>query len=90
MKIKDSFWLGLLVGAVSFGLTFLLLYFINWESLGIFSNRAPYLLAFIPGIILFRMMMVKWNLDRMGRGVLAVTVGGMLLVFFLVKSTVNP
>ena len=73
-----------------FGLTFLPLYFINWESLGIFANRAPYLLAFIPGVILFRMMLVKWKLEKMGKGVLAVTIVGMLLVFFLVKSVVNP
>ena len=84
MEIKDNFWLGLLAGAASFGLFFLLLSLINWESLGAFSNRAPYLLAFIPGIILFRMMLVKWNLDKMGRGVLAITIVGMLLVFFLV------
>ena len=42
MKIKDNFWLGLLLGAACFGLTFLLLYFINWESLGIFAKRAPF------------------------------------------------
>ena len=84
MKIKDNFLLGLLIGAVSFGLFCLLFNFINWESLGAFSNRAPYLLAFIPGVVLFRMMLVKWNLDKMGRGVLAVTIVGMLLVFFLV------
>ena len=48
MKIKDSFWLGLLIGAASFGLFFLLLSLINWESLGVFAKRAPYLLAFIP------------------------------------------
>jgi hypothetical protein len=36
------------------------------------------------------MMLVKWNLEKMGKGVLVVTVVGMLLVFFLVKSTVNP
>ena len=84
MKIKDNFWIGLLIGAASFGLFFLLLSLINWESLGAFSNRAPYLLAFIPGIVLFRMMLVKWNLDKMGRGVLAVTIVGMLLVLFLV------
>ena len=90
MKIKDNFWLGLLIGAASFGLFFLLLRLINWESLDIFANRAPFLLAFIPGVILFRMMMVKWNLEKMGKGVLAVTVVGMLLVFFLVKSVVNP
>ena len=84
MKIKDNFWLGLLAGAASFGLFYLLLSLVNWEKLGAFSTRAPVLLAFIPGVILFRMMLVKWKLDKMGRGVLAVTVVGMLLVFFLV------
>ncbi len=84
MKIKDNFWLGLLAGAASFGLFYLLLSLVNWEKLGAFSVRAPFLLAFIPSIILFRMMLVKWNLDKMGRGVLAVTIIGMLLVFFLV------
>jgi hypothetical protein len=90
MKIKDNFWLGLLIGAASFGLFFLLLSLVNWESLGIFAKRAPFLLSFIPGVILFRMMMVKWNLEKMGKGVLVVTIVGMLLVFFLVKSVVNP
>ena len=90
MKIKDNFWLGLLIGAASFGLFFLLLSLINWESIGIFAKRAPFLLAFIPGVILFRMMLVKWNLEQMGKGVLVVTIVGMLLVFFLVKSVVNP
>ena len=85
MKIKDNFWIGLLVGAASFGLFFLLLSLINFESLGIFAERAPFLLAFIPGVVLFRMMLVKWNLEKMGKGVLAVTIIGMLLVFFLVK-----
>lgn len=85
MKIKDNLWLGLLTGAASFGLFFLLLRLVDWEKLGIFADRAPFLLAFIPGVVLFRMMLVKWNLDKMGRGVLAVTVVGMLLVFFLVK-----
>ena len=84
MKIKDNFWLGLLAGVASFGLFYFLLSLIDWESLGRFSVRAPYLLAFIPGVILFRMMLVKWNLDKMGRGMLAVTIVGMLLVFFLV------
>ena len=82
MKIKDSFWLGLLVGAASFGLFYLLLSLFHWgEPYG----RAPFMLAFIPGIILFRMALVKWNYDRIGRGILAVTVIGMLLVFFLYK-----
>jgi hypothetical protein len=84
MKIKDNFWFGLLAGAASFGLFYLLLSLIPWESLGRFSTRAPFLLAFIPGVILFRMMLVKWDLEKMGKGVLVVTIVGMLLVFFLI------
>lgn len=82
MKIKDNIWLGLLAGAVCFGLFFLLLSLIPWGGP---YRRAPYLLAFIPGIILFRMLLVKWNYDKMGKGILLVTVAGMLLVFFLFK-----
>lgn len=81
MRIKDSFWIGLLVGAALFALCFVLLYLIPW---GPAYKRAPFLLAFIPGIILFRMAMVKWNMEKCGKGILAVTFVGMLLVFFLV------
>jgi hypothetical protein len=81
MKIKDNFWLGLLIGAATFGVCFLLLSLIHW---GEAFTRAPYLLAFIPGIVLFRMAMVKWNLERVGKGILAIVFVGMLLVFFLV------
>ena len=82
MKIKDSFWLGLLAGAASFGLFYLLLSLFPWgEPYG----RAPFMLAFIPDVVLFRMALVKWNYDRIGRGILAVTIVGMLLVFFLYK-----
>ena len=82
MRIKDSFWLGLLAGAASFGLFFFLLNLIPW---GEHYGRASYLLAFIPGIVLFRMLLVKWNYERIGKGILLVTVVGMLLVFFLYK-----
>ncbi len=81
MRIKDTFWLGLIVGAALFALCFLLLSLIPW---GPAYHRAPYLLAFIPGLILFRMAMVKWNMERSGKGILLVTFVGMLLVFFLI------
>ena len=84
MRIRDNFWLGLLVGSASFALFFLLFSLINWDSLGVFSTRAPFLLAFIPGIVLVRMMLVKWDLEKMGKGVLVVTIVGMLLVFFFI------
>lgn len=82
MKIKDNFFLGLLFGAVAFGITYLLLSLIPWSEK---TPSAPYLLAFIPGIILFRMMIVKWNYEKMGKGVMIISCIGMILVFFLVK-----
>lgn len=81
MRIKDSYWIGLLIGAAVFALCFLLLSLIKW---GEAYTRAPYLLAFIPGIVLFRMALVKWNMERTGKGILIVTLVGMLLVFFLI------
>ena len=82
MKIKDNFWLGMLIGAAVFALCYVLLSLIPW---GDAYTRAPYLLAFIPGIILFRMAMVKWNMERCGKGILLVNCVGLLLVFFLLK-----
>ena len=81
MRIKDSYWLGLLMGAAGFALFFLLLSLIPW---GEAYKRAPYLLAFIPGILIFRMSLVKWNMEKTGKGILIVTIVGMLLVFFLI------
>lgn len=81
MRIKDNFWLGLLIGAAVFALVYLLLSLIPW---GQAYTRAPYLLAFIPGIVLFRMCMVKWDMEKCGKGILIVTFVGLLLVFFLI------
>lgn len=82
MKIKDSFWIGLLIGAAVCALCYFLLSLVPW---GEEFKRAPFLLAFIPGIILFRMSMVKWNMERCGKGILLVNLVGLFLVFFLVK-----
>ena len=81
MRIKDNFWLGLLIGAAVFALVYLLLSLIPWGQAYI---RAPFLLAFIPGIVLFRMCMVKWDMEKCGKGILIVTLVGLLLVFFLI------
>lgn len=81
MKIKDNFFLGLLVGALVFGIFYFLLRLIPaLEN----NPRAPFLLAFIPGIVLMRIMFVNWRYDKMGKGVFLISLIGMLLVFFLV------
>lgn len=81
MRIKDTYWIGLLIGAALFALCYLLLSLIPW---GAAYSRAPFLLAFVPGVILFRMCLVKWNMEKCGKGLLIVTFIGMLLVFFLI------
>ena len=81
MRIKDTYWIGLLIGAALFALCYLLLSLIPW---GAAYSRAPFLLAFVPGVILFRMCLVKWNMEKCGKALLIVTFIGMLLVFFLI------
>ena len=81
MKLKDTFWLGLLVGLAVFAMCYLILSLFSW---GEAYHRAPFLLSFIPGIILFRMAMVQWEMEKTGKGILVVTCVGMLLVFFLI------
>lgn len=89
MKIKDNFFLGLLAGALCFGLFYFLFGLVPWENVmstfGVSLNvtQVPLLLAFVPGFFLMRLLMVKLRYDKMGRGVLLISCIGMLLVFFL-------
>lgn len=47
--------------------------------------RAPFLIALIPDVFLFRYFMVNKKQDKTGRGILLVVFAVALLVFFLIK-----
>lgn len=81
MKIKDNFWMGLLIGTVVYALVGFLLSLIPWGD-GVPANT-PYLIASFPGIILFRMSLVKWKKESLGKGIMLVTILALFVILIL-------
>ena len=80
-KIRDNFWIGLVAGVVVYALCSFLLGLIPWGE-GVPANT-PFLLASFPGIILFRMCLVKWKKEKLGKGVMFVTCLALFVILIL-------
>lgn len=81
MKIKDNFLLGLGIGIAIYALVGFLLSLIPWGE-GVPANT-PFLFASFPGIILFRMCLVKWKKEQLGKGIMAVTCLALFVILIL-------
>ena len=81
MNIKDNFWLGFGLGAAIYALVGFLLSLIPWGA-GVPANT-PYLIASFPGIILFRMCLVKWKKEQLGKGLMAITCLALFVILIL-------
>lgn len=81
MKIKDNFLHGLGFGVAIYALVGFLLSLIPWgESV---PANTPYLLASFPGIILFRMCLVKWKMEKLGKGIMLVTILALFVILII-------
>lgn len=86
MEKKDNFILGF-VGA-------LVIFIVIYSVLNLFTdfsyfsqNRESlwvYMFSLIPDLILARFMLVKWNMEKTGKGMMLVTLVGIILVMFFV------
>lgn len=81
MRINDNFWLGLGAGAAIYVLVGFLLSLIPWGA-GVPANT-PLLLASFPGIILFRLSLVRWKKERLGKGIMLVTILALFVILVL-------
>ena len=86
MKKKDNFILGF-VGAlvISIVLYSILNLFTDFPYFS--QNRESlwvYMFSLIPDLILARFMLVKWNMEKTGKGMMLVTLLGIILVMFFV------
>jgi hypothetical protein len=76
---QDSFWMGLLLGAlipaVIFGLLKLIVFFLpdKIQDANIFTLQRLLLISIIPNVLLLRYYLLKLKYDLTGRGILAVT-----------------
>ena len=86
MEKKDNF----IVGLIGAGVIFIVLYSILnlFTDFTYFSQSDDslwvYMLPLILDLILARFMLVKWNLEKTGKGMMFVTLLGIVLVMFFV------
>lgn len=86
MKIKDSFILGVLASVVIF---FVLYCVVNmFTDFPFFSQNRDslwvYMISLIPNVLLARFMLVRWDLESFGKGLLFTTLIGIILVMYIV------
>lgn len=86
MEKKDNF----IVGLIGAGVIFIVLYSILnlFTDFTYFSQSDDslwvYMLPLILDLVLARFMLVKWNLEKTGRGMMFVALLGIVLVMFFV------
>ena len=86
MEKKDNFIIGF-IGAI---VIFIVLYSILnlFTGFSYFSQDREslwvYMLSLIPDLILARFMLVKWNMEKTGKGMMLLTLLGIILVMFFV------
>ena len=86
MLKKDDFYIGFIAAIVMF--------FIIYSLLNIFTdfsyfsqNRDSlwvYILSIMPSLLLSRFMLVKWNMEKTGRGMMFFSLLGILFVMYWV------
>ncbi len=86
MLKKDSFIIGSLAAVIIF---FVLYSIVNlFTDFSYFSQSRDslwvYIVSIIPNILLARFMLVNWNMEKTGRGMMFVSLLGVLLVMYFV------
>lgn len=86
MLKKDNFYLGFIAAIVMF--------FIIYSLLNLFTDFSyfsrdrdalwVYMLSIIPTLLLSRFMLVKWEMEKTGRGMMFVSLLGVLFIMYWV------
>lgn len=85
-KFKNNFFVGILIAII----LFLLLYSVISLIVGIpFFMKDPknlwiYIVSAIPNFFLFRFMIVKWNMEKTGKGMMFITLIGVIVIMFFI------
>jgi hypothetical protein len=86
MLKKDNFYLGFIAAIVVF--------FVIYSLLNLFTDFSyfsrdrdalwVYMLSIIPTLLLSRFMLVKWEMEKTGRGMMFVSLLGVLFIMYWV------
>lgn len=86
MLKKDNFYLGFIAAIVVFFVIYSLLNL--FTDFSYFSRNRDalwvYMLSIIPTLLLSRFMLVKWEMEKTGRGMMFVSLLGVLFIMYWV------
>lgn len=86
MLKKDDFYIGFIAAIVMFFIIYSLLNF--FTDFSYFSQNRDslwvYILSIMPSLLLSRFMLVKWNMEKTGRGMMFFSLLGILFVMYWV------
>lgn len=85
MEKKNSFLVGLTLSLLIFFALYALLSLITSRPMFVKDPDSLwiYIVSLIPNVILARFMLVKWDLEQTGKGMLLVGLLGIIVVMFL-------
>lgn len=85
-KLKNNFFVGILIAII----LFLLLYSVISLIVGTpffmkdSENLWIYIISAIPNFFLFRFMIIKWDMEKTGKGMMFITLIGVVVIMFFV------
>jgi hypothetical protein len=86
MLKKDNFYIGFIAAIVMFFIIYSLLNL--FTDFSYFSQNRDslwvYILSIMPSLLLSRFMLVKWNMEKTGRGMMFFSLLGILFVMYWV------
>jgi hypothetical protein len=86
MLKKDDFYIGFIAAIVMFFIIYSLLNL--FTDFSYFSQNRDslwvYILSIMPSLLLSRFMLVKWNMEKTGRGMMFFSLLGILFVMYWV------
>ncbi len=86
MLKKDNFYIGFIAAIVMFFIIYSLLNL--FTDFSYFSQNRDslwvYILSIMPSLLLSRFMLVKWNVEKTGRGMMFFSLLGILFVMYWV------
>lgn len=92
---KDNFWLGMALGFIVPLVVFTIIYFLDGyfsdikKVRTIVQDYTKYVVAVFFNLVLFRIYMVNWKMDKTGKGLLAMTfiwAAGYIILFHVMKE----
>ena len=86
MKIKDNFWCGVILSVVIFFVLYTIItIFAPFSYFSLTRDSSwVYIVSLIPNLLLSRFMLVKWDLESIGRGMFFTTLIGIIIVMYIV------